>query len=84
MTRESHRGERRLLLFMLVFLSAGASSGCLGSGGEAGAPAPASALRKRFPEQAARVLEPEAAFVATGKGFALDTPGAGGVSGALS
>ena len=66
----------RFVLLVLVFLIVVGSNGCLGCGGEpeVAEVAPASALRQRFPEQAAQVLEQDEAFVATDEGFALEAP----------
>jgi hypothetical protein len=70
---------RSALLRVLAPVMVAGLGGCLG-GGEPAAPelAPSSALRQRFPERAALVLEQGEPFVATEEGFALERPGARG------
>ena len=86
------RSRRSLLLLSVLLLGMG-SNGCLGCSSETAAPsvsasasasasakASAKALRQRFPDQAAEVLEQGEAlgFVATEEGFALTAPPAQG------
>ena len=63
----------RLWSMVLLTLFAPLLLSCLGGGGDAARPegTPASALRRSFPEQAAKVLEQQDGFAVTEQGFAL-------------
>src|SRR5690349_24934044 len=65
---DSHRSRNFLLLIVIALLAA-SFAGCLGC--QAGPEPAADALRREFGEQSARVLDGDAAFVATERGFVL-------------
>jgi hypothetical protein len=68
--------SREVMLVSFVLLLLGALAGCSAWGESA--PGSSEALRARFPEQVAQVLEAGAGFVATGDGFVGQSRGASG------
>ncbi|WP_437587725.1 hypothetical protein [Sorangium sp. So ce1000] len=64
-------GSLRYLLLVLILLALSASGSGFGCGGETTMPelAPASALRERFADRAAQILDQGETFAATGEGF---------------
>jgi MYXO-CTERM domain-containing protein len=79
MAKTTNRSRRPLLVALVLFMAL-VLGACPGCGGEPAESAPASALRQRFPDRAALVLEQGEAFAARGEEFALDGPGAEGAS----